>query len=119
MTAARSPDAHVSFPADFPHIGQEVDLYGMRGAGAVSLDCRRRVPGDLTVHLLVRRQRRIALKQVRDPLRLDLGYRHDRPDGLDEPDEVQPGQLRGDYPAIEGDLLAVYADCGLTGETES
>src|SRR5262249_56747634 len=50
------------------------------------------ITSDLAVHLLFRWQCRAALEQVRYPLRLDLGYRHDRPDRLDEPDEVQPGQ---------------------------
>jgi hypothetical protein len=63
--SARAPDAHLLFPADFPHVREEVDLDGMRGGSAISPDCRRSVSGDLTVHLLLRRQRSSASRVMR------------------------------------------------------
>jgi len=113
------PGARPPFFADLPQVGEEVDLDGVSGGAAVALGGHRAVPGDLAVHLPLRWQCRAALEQVRHPLRLDLGYRHDRPDRLDEPDEVQPGQVRRDDAVVQGDLVTVGADQGLIEEREA
>jgi hypothetical protein len=91
----------------------------MHSGLAISPDCRGGVAGDFTVHLVLWWQRRTALKQVRDSLRLDLGYRRDCPDGLDEPDEVQPEQLGRNYAAVQEDLFVAGADCGAIEERKA
>jgi hypothetical protein len=91
----------------------------MPGGTAVSLGGRPLVPGDLTVHVPLRGQLRAALKQVRHPLRLDLGDRHERPDRLDEPDEIQPGPPGRDDPPVQGDVVAACAGQGFIEEREA
>src|SRR6266566_3007478 len=113
------PGAYLPFPTDLPQVGEEVDLDGVPARAAISLRGRRTVPGDLTVHLLLRWQRRAALKQVRYPLRLELGYRHDRPDRLDEPDEAQPRQPGRDDAPVQRDVVAAGADRGLIEKREA
>ncbi len=89
------------------------------GRAGVPLGGHRAIPGDLAVHLRLGWQGRAALKQICHPLRLDLGYRHHRADRLDEPDEVQPGQLRRDDPVVQGDLAVLGADEGFVEERKA
>src|SRR5207244_8062603 len=104
------------FPADLPQVREEVDLDGVPGGAGVPPGGPRAIPGDLGVHLRLGRQGRAALEQSCPPLRLDLGYRHDRADRLNEADEVQPGQLRRDDAVVQGNLAVVGADQGFVEE---
>src|SRR5215472_9492939 len=91
------------FPADLPQVGEEVNLDGVLSGWPVSPGGRLEVAGDLAVHLRLRGQARAALQEVSYPLRLGLGDRHDRPDRLDEPDVIEPGQGRRNDAAVEAD----------------
>src|SRR5258708_5100178 len=95
--------------ADLPQVRLEVNTDGVPGGPGVPPGGRGAIPGDLTVHRGLRRQERPALEQVCQPVRLRLGDRHDRPDRLDEPDEVQPGNLRRDDPRARRDLGSLAA----------
>src|SRR5258707_8399533 len=95
--------------ADLPQVRLEVHTDGVPGGPGVPPGGRGAIPGDLTVHRGLRRQERPALEQVCHPVRLRFGDRHDRPDRLDEPDEVQPGNLRRDDAAVERDLVLLDA----------
>lgn len=61
------------------------------------------VLGYLGQHPLSGGQRNAAFEDVRDPLRLQLGYRHDRVQRLDQADEVQVLQVRVHHAPVEVD----------------
>jgi len=92
---------------------------GVPAGTVIPAGIRLAVAGDLAVHLRHRWQRRPAFQQVRDPLRLGLGHRHDRPDRLDEPDEVQAGQRWCDDAAVERDPAVAGADQRLAQERKT
>ena len=105
-TPASSPRSNplsrpLPLASNLAQVGLEVDLDRVPLGGDVALPHLPFPRSAISPASPPARAASAAAEQVRHPLRLRLGERHDRPERLDEADEVEAGVLGGDDPPVE------------------
>src|SRR5262245_38092081 len=102
MVGLAAPGAATALAFDLAQVSQEVDLDGVPLGGEITPADLLAVSRYLPVKLGSTWQLCLSLEQVSDPFGLRLGERHDRAEGLNQSDEVQPSMIGIHHPMKQG-----------------